>query len=556
MSTLFAQRLIDEGQRLVVDARSVLAASNDLHLRELALRLPDTDDTPLKVVATGAYNAGKSTLLKALTGDDIYIDADVATQRTTEYPWRGLLLIDTPGVKAGVENLHDEIAERAVRDADLVVFVLTLAFFDDETVQHFRHVLVELHKMPQTLVILNKNSQRAVSDEICRAELIRALDQAGSCPAEFVRCDAQDYLIALEERDPAERDELIASSRIRLVEEAIDRLSKTEGPAGQLLKPFEAVLATVGDARPRLAPTDDERSMRELLGVRRRVLAESRVRLRERSEAVLAKVSREIVSEGEALIASVQDGVPRTENVDRFDDRCRDVAESLQPMMQTVFENESDHLEAEARALTGMPQVERLEAGLEGFGGTAAARGAGPARDAPSVFASFLGEELQRGVKQWLQGAVKEGARPGSPSHSLIYKGGKALGVKFKPWQAVRWAKRLNAAAQVGFVFFDAYQQVRGADAEEAKEQQAVRALRAAVLDVATALTDQARAELDPIIADFYAALAREDNELAESLNARDRDRDQTVLDLDRLEREATGCIREIRDTDDMELRQ
>ena len=32
-----------------------------------------------------------------------------------------------------------------------------------------------LHELPQTLVILNKNSQRAVSDEICRAELIRAL---------------------------------------------------------------------------------------------------------------------------------------------------------------------------------------------------------------------------------------------------------------------------------------------------------------------------------------------------------------------------------------------
>ena len=43
----------------------------------------------------------------------IEIDADVATARTTEYPWRGLLLIDTPGVRAGVENLHDEIAERA-----------------------------------------------------------------------------------------------------------------------------------------------------------------------------------------------------------------------------------------------------------------------------------------------------------------------------------------------------------------------------------------------------------------------------------------------------------
>lgn len=554
MSTLFAQRMIDHGKQLLGDAQSVLGASSDSRLRELALRLPDPEDTPLKVVVTGAYNAGKSTLLKALTGDDIEIDADVATARTTEYPWRGLLLIDTPGVKAGVENLHDEIAERAVRDADLVLFVVTLAFFDDETVQHFRHVLLDLHRLPQTLVILNKNSQRSVSDDVCRDELVRALDQPGASTPEFVRCDAEDFLIAQEESDPAERSELIDSSRIRVVESAIDRLSKTEGPAGQLLKPFEAVLATVSDARPHLAPTDDERSMRELLALRRRVLAESRIRLRERSEAVLAKVSREIVSEGEALIASVQDGVPRSENVDRFDERCRAAAESLQPLMQAAFDNERDHLEAEARALTGMPQVELLEAGLDGFSATETAPAAAQGRSPSNLFASYLGEELQRGVRQWLQGAVKEGARPGSPAHSLIYKGGKLLGVKFKPWQAVRWAKRLNAATQVGFVMFDVYQQVRTAGADEAKEQQAVRSLRAAVLDVATALTDEARAELDPIIVEFYASLAREDDELTESLDARDRERDRMILDLDRLEGDATACISEIRGTGPREL--
>ena len=554
MTTLFAQRLIDEGKQILGETRSVLGASSDPDLRELALLLPAAEDTPLKIVATGAYNAGKSTLLKALTGDDLVIDADVATAQTTEYPWRGLLLVDTPGVKAGVENRHDELAERAVRDADLVLFVLTLAFFDDETVQHFRHVLLDLHKLPQTLVVLNKSSQRAVSDDICREELIRALDQPGAPLPEFVRCDAADFLDAQDDSDPSDRSALIESSRIRQVEAAIDRLCKSEGPAGQLLKPFEAVIATVSDARPRLEATDDERSMRDLLDLRRKVLAESRIRLRERSEAVLAKVTRRIVSEGESLIASVQDGVPRCENVDRFEQRCRVAAESLQPLMRTVFDNERDHLEAEARALAGTPQVERLEAGLESFSGAAVARSTSSERDAPSVFASFLGEELQRSARTWLQGAIKEGARPGSPSHTLIYKGGKLLGVKFKPWQAVRWANRLNTAAQVGFVLFDAYQQVRSADADEAKEQQAVRALRAAVLDVATALTDEARAELDPIIAEFYASLAEEDTELAEGLDARDREREHMTLQLDRLEDEATASIREIRGTGPLEL--
>jgi hypothetical protein len=548
MSTLFAHRLADEGNRLLLQAERVLSASSDERLRRLALRLPRPDDTQLKVVVTGAYNAGKSTLLKALTGDDILIDADVATQRTTPYPWHGLLLVDTPGVKAGVENLHDEIAEQAVRDADLVLFVLTLGFFDDETVKHFRHVLVNLHKLPQTLVILNKNSQKAVSDDICRAELIRALDQPGLPLPEFARCDARDFLLAGDESDSDEREELLASSRIRVVEEAIDRLSKTKGPAGQLLKPFEAVLATVADIRPLLTPTDEERSLRELLAVRRRELAESRIRLRDGAEAVFAKVSRAIVSEGEALIASVEDGIPRTENVDLFDGRCRSLAESLGPMMQTVFDNECDHLIADARALEGRPQVALLEAAVDaGFGREVPDGAAGAPPDAASMFASFLGEQVQRQAKSWIQGAVKEGARPGSPAHSVIYEGGKLLGVKFKPWGAVKWAKRLNVAGQVSFALFDMYQQMQGADAEERNEQQAVRALRTAVFEVATDLTDEARIQLEPLITNFYASVAEEDTELSGNLDGREKERNQLNADFDQLEREATAGFQELR---------
>ncbi|MCB1013207.1 MAG: hypothetical protein KDB15_16230, partial [Microthrixaceae bacterium] len=62
---------------------------------------------------------------------------------------------------------------------------------------------------------MNKSSQRSVSDDICRDELARALDQPGASAPEFIGCDAEDYLIAQDESDRAERSELIDSSRIR-----------------------------------------------------------------------------------------------------------------------------------------------------------------------------------------------------------------------------------------------------------------------------------------------------------------------------------------------------
>jgi predicted GTPase len=102
-----------EGRAVVASARRVLEDSDDDRVRQLISRLPTVQDEPWNLVATGEYNAGKSTLLMALTGDPaIEIDADVATDVATEYRWNDILLVDTPGVGVG-RDLHDERAESA-----------------------------------------------------------------------------------------------------------------------------------------------------------------------------------------------------------------------------------------------------------------------------------------------------------------------------------------------------------------------------------------------------------------------------------------------------------
>ena len=92
---------------------------------------------------TGEYNAGKSSILSALTGVEIFIDSDIATSDVRSYEWGDVLLVDTPGVKAGRAE-HDEIAEIALSEADLVVFVLTVDLFDDVTATHLRLSLIHI----------------------------------------------------------------------------------------------------------------------------------------------------------------------------------------------------------------------------------------------------------------------------------------------------------------------------------------------------------------------------------------------------------------------------
>ena len=54
---------------------------------------------PLSLVFVGQYSAGKSTILKALTGIETIATGEmITTQNTHEYNWNNLTVIDTPGM--------------------------------------------------------------------------------------------------------------------------------------------------------------------------------------------------------------------------------------------------------------------------------------------------------------------------------------------------------------------------------------------------------------------------------------------------------------------------
>jgi hypothetical protein len=212
--------------------------------------------------------------------------------------------------------------------------------------------------------------------------------------------------------------------------------------------------------------------------------------------------------------------------------------------MQRVFDAESDNLAADARAVAGRPEVailERWEGGAS-FGGAPTA----PVGWADDLL-SFLGAQVQQQAGAWLREAIEQGARPGTPAHNLIYRGGKLLGHKFHPWQAVRWAERLNLAAQAGFFLFNLYRDFREASVEERGQQQAIQQLRAKVKQVADELVTEANQELEPVLRDFYGDMAAEDAALTETVAGRQSERVRITTALDEIELQATAYLRELR---------
>lgn len=102
--------------------------ANDFHKVEQRVKLRRTKLESFNVVIFGRTMAGKSTLMEILTrGDGTHIGQ--GAQRTTtevrSYEWRGLRVVDVPGVAAFDGGEDEKVAYNEAVQADLVIFLLT-----------------------------------------------------------------------------------------------------------------------------------------------------------------------------------------------------------------------------------------------------------------------------------------------------------------------------------------------------------------------------------------------------------------------------------------------
>ena len=89
-----------EGENLLNEVR---AEFNQMQIDDSGLpKFLSSEDSAIKLVFIGQYSAGKSSLIKMLTGEDVKIGAKITTQNTGSYMWNGIEIIDTPGIHSGL----------------------------------------------------------------------------------------------------------------------------------------------------------------------------------------------------------------------------------------------------------------------------------------------------------------------------------------------------------------------------------------------------------------------------------------------------------------------
>ena len=172
------------------DARPPLAR----HLSQVDLEASDElladrsgAATP-RVMVFGAYNAGKSTLINALVGQEVAPVADhPETACVTSYPWRGFMLDDTPGIDAPAE--HEQVTRAHLETADVVLFMLSTDGTLEEQRTYDEIVAILRSGRPIRIILNNKTGLAAdgqafldlrdkVSDNLRKAAVAAGLPDA------------------------------------------------------------------------------------------------------------------------------------------------------------------------------------------------------------------------------------------------------------------------------------------------------------------------------------------------------------------------------------------
>jgi tRNA U34 5-carboxymethylaminomethyl modifying GTPase MnmE/TrmE len=423
-------------------------------------KLHNTDS--LRIALIGEFNAGKSSIISALTGEEVFIDADVATNAIHEYPWRGAILVDTPGVhRDDAETNHDRIAREATVGADLILFVITNELLDPRLAKHLHFVIDSdgLALSKKTAILVNKMDRENNSDEIIVSEVVKALGDRIDIPIWF--CAAGKYIQAESVREEL-RKRFINESRIPLLIENINIFIREAGILGRLTTPLQEVIDILDQAQSGLIKDNDAEKELELIRRQKKIINDLNKELLEIRGTWKKKVFSVVMNQAEPKVQQI---------VDTMTDED----------FQALFENGLAEADGEISSI-----YDGLSAEIIGAYNKAKI-------DLDELGKSKLSEDvnsIQR--KKEKQVCLEKGLEPpkaktllakGSKSlldvikqnpqkvKDVVYKVGKALKIKFRPWGATKIAGKLSKALPFLSFALDSYLNYREEKVKEEREK-------------------------------------------------------------------------------------
>lgn len=499
MENLALAQWTERGQALLDRARETLETAPSDKVQEIARRIPREaapPDESVQVVFAGQYSAGKSSILKAMTGrEDIEVGGDITTQQVQQLDWNGIRVADTPGVHTELRPDHDETTYGAISRADLLVFVVTNELFDSHMAEHFRKLAIEREKAHEMLLVVNKMQRCAEGNtpgaqEVIRQDLRRVLAPFTPEQLRLSFVDAEAAVEARTGQDEEVRRIYRQRSGFDAFIENLDAFVQEKGLAARYTTSLytleqalqEALAAETGD-------DPDADALQELLIQQRRALVEGKARLSQSVESKVRQTTSRIREEGRnaaELIHHEADSDAVNRELAAAQERVQEQVDALSGSVRETVEGHVRDLAARVDRIVESELVKELMPRL-----TERVRAIDI--DPKTLSRTKQSADAARRLGQFLvehsfnpaDGAslLKLGHYSGTATHGVIKDVGHFFGKSFQPWEAVKWARAISNAGRVlsvaGVVLTVALQVKEDADA--AKLERELRESRMAV---------------------------------------------------------------------------
>lgn len=303
-------RFTKEGAKLL---REVTDEFNRLGIDSSRLPKIFPDDSgKIKLVFVGQYSAGKSSIIKMLTGEDVAIGAAITTQNSTPYEWNGLEIVDTPGIHTELRPDHDEITYDQINHAALLIFVITNEGFSQRMGDHFRDLAIEQKRAANMVLVVNKMDRTALGNVPEQQQVIYEDLKKVTTPFDpkdlylsFV--DTASYFKAAEETDERRKNRRLERSGREIFITNLNHFVAEKGVLQKINLPLNTIAAEIRNASGGLSDENDSdfAALIETFRHGKKILLEGKSECLQDIDEIISEFKTEVSGRGRDTVESL-----------------------------------------------------------------------------------------------------------------------------------------------------------------------------------------------------------------------------------------------------------
>lgn len=429
----------------------------------IALQIRDNTSDTIRLVFAGQYSAGKSSIIKMLTGrSNIVIGAGITTKQVHKYIWNGIEVVDTPGIHTELRPDHDEMSYDAIASADMLVFVVSNELFDSYMGTHFRKIAIDKDKAGEMILVVNKMERTAEGNtrdqqDIIREDLKTVLEPYTSEQLHLSFLDAKSYLESIDERfvNPELADELVTQSGYSQFIDTLNQFVEEKRISSKLTTELyiidDQLEKAIKELQPKSSDVDID-ALEESFMQQRHLLIEARGRIQQEVKDIYTKAASQIRDIGLDAANLLVENCKQSEVEDELQKsiwKADDIIEKCQSDAATTIDARLNEIGQRLEIIENSVFSRKLKSRLSGkFEGLPEGIKNVITNAAPG-FQKAGQAVLNNAYKAGTQGGLKLTNFSGSTIHQSVLKVGHTVGFKFKPWQAIKITKGIAIGGQV-----------------------------------------------------------------------------------------------------------